>query len=203
MDCQSCGRSFSMLGQHIRQSSCPYPRLSHRQLEIVEGLLMSDGSIPDDGNDRLRFELGMVNTEFLKWVDTELQNVSTGIRTASGNKQQVSTLRTPTFAKIRNRWYQDGNKKFPIVNPTPLRLKMWYIGDGHLQQTEGRPRATIGCSNEYHRQQHLLSLFEPLGIDPSFYSEGLWMSVDETEKFLDYIGAPTPGFEEKWRNANV
>lgn len=202
MECKSCNRSFSMLGQHLRQSSCLYPKPNRRQLEIIEGLLMSDGSISDDGNDRLRFELGMVNTEFLKWVDKQLGQLSTGIRTASTG-QQVTTLRTPTFTKIRERWYKNGEKEFPIVDPTRLRMKMWYVGDGHLQQTEGRPRATIGCSNEYDRQQYLCSLFEPLGINPSFYSQGLWMSADETEKFLDYIGAPVPGFDEKWRNVNV
>lgn len=192
-----------MLGQHLRQSSCPYPEPNRRQLEIIEGLLLSDGSIPDDGNDRLRFELSMVNIPFLKWVDRELESLSTGMRTSSRNKKTVSTIRTPTFTEIRNRWYQGGEKRFPVVDPTRLRMKMWYVGDGHLQQTEGRPRSTIGCSNEYDRQQHLCSMFEPLGINPSFYSDGLWMSADETEKFLDYIGAPVPGFEEKWRNVNV
>jgi hypothetical protein len=162
---------------------------------------MSDASIPDDGNDRLRLEVEMKNREFLEWLDSELPEFSTGVR-ESGDYYRLSTIRAPCFTQIRNEWYNE-QKRFPEIDVSPLQMKMWYVGDGHIQETSGRPRIAIGCSNEFDRQQMLSSLFETFGVSPSYYSEAAWLSADETEQFLDYIGDPVAGFENKWRNANV
>ena len=200
MICVSCSNKFTYVGQHYRQSDCKYPTLSDRQKKIVSGLLMSDASIPDDGEDRLRLEIEMKNKEFLEWLDNELSEFSTGVR-ESGKYYKLSTIRAPCFTELREKWY-DNVKKFPDVSVTPLLMKMWYVGDGHLTKSDNRPMIAIGCSNEYSRQEMLTSLFKNVGVCPSYYSEAAWLSTDDTEQFLDYIGAPVAGFEYKWRNAN-
>lgn len=162
---------------------------------------MSDASIPDDGEDRLRFEVEMKSLKFLKWLDSKLEHFSTGVR-ESGKYYKLNTIRAPCFTQLRGKWYAN-KKRFPEINVSPLIMKMWYIGDGHLTDVEHRPSIAIGCSNEYDRQQMISSLFNEIGVSPSFYSESAWLSADETEQFLDYIGDPVAGFEHKWRDANV
>ena len=202
MNCIRCGETFTKVGQHYRLSSCDYPELSNNQKEILTGVLMGDGSISDDGNERLRFVVEMKNEPFLQWLHKQIPEFSTGVKKKSKGTYYISTIRCPEFRKMYDNWY-DGDKKFPeSVELTPTVLRMWYVTDGHLKQTSGRPMMTIGCKNEFDRKEFLSDLIE--FADPSFYSNGLWLSVDETERAFEYMGtSPVSGFDYKWENINV
>jgi hypothetical protein len=201
MDCVSCGTNFSYVGQHYRQSDCSYPSPSQHQLELIEGVLMGDGCIHDDGNDRLKFIVEMNNKPFLQWLKRQLPEFTTSLtKVSTTNTYKLTTIRCPAFREVYNNWYQDGAKRFPeSLQLTPARLRMWYVTDGHLRKTGGRPNITIGCSNEYHRQEYISNLI-PFA-EPSFYSDGLWLSADETELAFEYMGTdPVAGFDRKWVN---
>lgn len=201
MDCTSCGNTFSSVGQHYRQSVCTYPTLSAYQKDLVEGVLMGDGCIHDDGNERLKFIVEMNNQKFLQWLEIQLKEFTTSIVSVNNkDTYKLTTIRCPEFKKIYNRWYNNGVKKFPKdLQLTKNKLRMWYVTDGHLRETSGRPNITIGCSNEYDRQEYLSELL-PFA-NPSFYSDGLWLSVDETELAFEYMGHnPVKGFDRKWVN---
>jgi len=201
MECLSCGSDFTYVGQHYRQSACNYPQLSTYQLELVEGILMGDGCIHDDGNSRLKFIVEMNNNTFLQWLQTQMPNLTTSVtKVNTKDTHKLTTIRCPAFREVYQRWYNSGEKYFPDdLRLTPTKLRMWYVTDGHLRKTSGRPNITIGCSNEYNRQEYLSGLI-PFA-NPSFYSDGLWLSADETERAFEYMGTnPVAGFERKWVN---
>ncbi len=162
---------------------------------------MGDGCIHDDGNERLKFIVEMNNKKFLQWLQQQLPNLTTSVvNVNTKDTHKLTTIRCPAFREIYERWYVDGRKRFPKnLKLTPEKLRMWYVTDGHLRETSGRPNITIGCSNEYERQDYLTNLMD--FANPSFYSDGIWLSADETELAFEYMGYnPVAGFGRKWVN---
>jgi len=162
---------------------------------------MGDGCIHDDRNERLKFIVEMNNDDFLQWLGDELKQFKTSIVSVKNkDTYKLTTIRCPEFKSIHERWYKNDVKRFPEdLELTKNKLRMWYVTDGHLRKTSGNPNITIGCSNEYDRKSYLSELI-PFA-NPSFYSDGLWLSVDETESAFDYMGYnPVAGFGRKWVN---
>lgn len=190
--CQDCGQEFSMVGQHYRQSSCTYPKISKHDKEILEGVLMGDGCIPtDSGNPK--FVVEMTNKDFLEFL-SETLTIPTTV-SDDGYTHILRTVRMPSIKKIRDKWYKSSGKTFPKnINYSRTHLKYWYVCDGHYSNN----RATIACSNEYENKEKIKRIFNIVNVTPKFYSEGAWLSSKETEVFLDEIGQPIPGFEHKW-----
>ena len=73
---------FSSLAMHWYHESCPYPELGSRRREILTGLLLGDGSIPEvPGNHS--FRLPMINRRFLEWFNERMEYLTTGVRLRS------------------------------------------------------------------------------------------------------------------------
>lgn len=61
--CPNCSGEFINMGQHWKSSNCEYPKLSKYQQDLIRGILMSDGSVQFDENNRLKIK--MTCEEFL------------------------------------------------------------------------------------------------------------------------------------------
>jgi hypothetical protein len=179
--CPTCGEQFKNTMQHIRQSDCPYPWPTPRQQEILEGMLLGDGSIGSSNGGKGYMNITQINRQFLVWLDNELGWVSSSIslqQTAKQSKDnlrdftgekyntsdvyQLTTVRHPYFTKLEE-WYKTGEKVFPEnTKLTPMRLKMWYCSDGNKQLRQGenaRPSMVIACDNEYGNEEKLKKMF--------------------------------------------
>ena len=219
--CPNCGEVFSSLAMHWYHGSCPYPELGSRRREILTGLLLGDGSIPEvPGNHS--FRLPMINRRFLEWFNERMEYLTTGVRLvhtaaklAEDNRESgfsptaeaenyhdtyvVRTRAHPYFNELRS-WYDSGQKRFPAgLELTPTLTKFWYVSDGYLDVGQwGRPRIEIKARNESDRPDFLVSLFRDVGFNPVFKRHELRFTCDDTEALIEWMGDPPAGFEYKW-----
>lgn len=222
--CPSCSREFKRLGSHWARSECERPSFTERQTEILVGILMGDGDIHGRANKNPHFRVRMTNRKFLSYLHDCFGILSTGVfldrdaeyqynqaaesnheKFAVTNREEYSDLyglRTRSHPELHDlkRWYSTGQKRFPNnLTLTPTIAKMWYVCDGWLaQEKDSRPRVMIKAANEADRVKYLQELFTEHGFDPHFTRTELQFTTDETERFLEWIGSPPPGFRYKW-----
>ena len=207
--CHACNDEFKGITQHWRQSSCPYPEMSDYQVNLIEGLLLSDGSLYNHKKEGYRagFQIEMANEEFLLWLDQELGRFSNGVRESTSKNEKrsdeysdayhLSTIAIPDMDQFVD-WYSSGTKQYPEkLKPTPETIKMWFIGDGNLRR-DGRCR--ISCANEMEHPEVSNMLFDYIDIGISWSNHEIYIDKSQTSDFFDYIGDPVPGFEYKWPN---
>jgi transcriptional regulator with XRE-family HTH domain len=194
-----------------------YPPISHAQSELLTGALMGDASVSEtEGNPK--FVLHNTNRKYLNWFYDQTSNILNEPHLVRTAKEQAERMNGsvenyndyyaicgshPDFNVFRE-WYSSGQKRFPSdLELTRHILKMWYVCDGTLSSADnGRPHVEIAVSNEMDREDYLISLFDNLEFTPSLSYWTLYFGVDDSEKFLDWLSDPIPGFEYKWGEAN-
>lgn len=221
--CPFCKDSKNNLPNHWRLSSCDRVPYHPHHIEVIEGLLLSDGTITSYPPTS-KFQIGSTNKEFLEWLsgvfglfsgdvclsETSDQiahrNRETGFSPDADSKEYSDYYRLRTMADnrlngIRDRWYVKGEKKIPNdFQLTSRSAKMWYIGDGHIRGTGKRRQNRVAISNRSFDVDRCISILREQGFYPtsSGSNDHLLLSVSDTQKFFDYIGSPVPGFEYKW-----
>lgn len=213
MKCDNCGNEYSCITSHWSQSSCEYTSLNDYEIEIIEGLLLSDGSIVDVSNTNHKnsnFTVQMTTPRFLTWLSDQSE-IFCEVLSKDRHKDKdnwnptyaVNSLSLPDISNLRNKWYPNGEKVYPNnFNLTKLNVKLWYCGDGGLNWEGKRGAyADIKCSNESDNPDKLLRMFENLGFSPTFRQERICFN-SETTDFLNWIGKPLPGFEYKWETVD-
>jgi len=77
--------------------------------------------------------------------------------------------------------------------------RCWYACDGGLEWpgASTQPRATWTITDDTKRAACKRVLRER-DYDPMEWERRLALSLDETERFLQWLGEPTPGSEYKW-----
>lgn len=223
--CRECGSTVKSLPSHWSHTDCPYPEITEKQHEILTGLLMGDGWATKQSkiskNSSICTE--MITLEFLKWLDSELNNISRGIskaRTAEEGAKihrksgfnpnanadtysdiyKFSTISHPELNKYRS-WYGSRGKKFPDdLELTPLITKVWYCCDGSFHTSTERGQALFACFNESDRINFILELFKEKGFNPTTQRNEsiIAFSSDETEDLFEWMGDFCPGFSYKW-----
>ena len=114
-------------------------------IKVLDGLLLSDGSIADVSGKYHRFSMGSSSKEFVDYCFTKLKPVClsegpkqyTSKNAEYKNGRQAtwdfSTGTHPDFTFQYNRWYKEGVKIIPKdVSVSPTALLLWYYGDGTL-----------------------------------------------------------------------
>jgi hypothetical protein len=111
----------------------------------------------------------------------------------------------PYFDDTRTRWYTEEGKRFPEnLSLTPTLAKFWYASDGYLDVGRwGRPRVEIKSRNERTRADFLVNLFEEHGFSPQYRRHELRFTCDDTERLIEWMGDPVPGFEYKWELGSI
>ena len=118
-------------------------------LEIVDGLLLGDGSLDRSGPLRLtqcvrRAAWPRQVRRMLMEIGVPAKIIQTQPRTFwIGNQERRSNghtiVYTPAFAELksqRTRWYPSGKKIVPAdIRITPLSVSLWFCGDGSYAKT--------------------------------------------------------------------
>lgn len=221
--CPDCGDSFEKIGLHWSRGSCNYPTPDGGVDDILTGLYMGDGSLAahDSKNPYMRWN--NTNKRFLEYVDSRLRWLSTGVRlrkSAEESAQQrldrdqegwtvdpenfnpiyaTRTRRLPYFRKFK-RWTETSQKRYPDdLDLTPTVAKYWYASDGTVNWMRTHSaRIAFTCRNEQDRERFMLSLFDRAGFEAKRSKHMYYLSVRESEDFLDWMGSSVPGFEYKW-----
>jgi hypothetical protein len=216
IECPECGSEYKQIGLHWNRSSCPKPRFTESQMEIMKGLLLGDADIHSNKGTSA-FKIGMTNKEFLDWLHEKLQPLSRGIKLSkSGEKKKEEAIENglsgvsedsdfSDFYKLRTvasdeakelrKWYSSGRKRYPDTITRDM-FKYWYICDGW---DCGRYIA-IRCIDQSDRPDHTINLIEDIGINVTSFDTDrgiIRISAKSSRDFLDDTD-PVPGFEYKW-----
>ena len=100
-NCYSCGDRFKQLGNHWRQSGCNYPKISDDQMDILRGILMSDGWL-NTGWSNSRIEVEMTNEKYLNYLNNKVfSNLGTevGLKLTAEESYELRKKRDPKYAK--------------------------------------------------------------------------------------------------------
>jgi len=199
--CPDCDDVFENLGTHITLSSCEYPELSDEHIDILVGTIMGDAHIRPDG----MYEICVTEKDYVEELHSKLPDWFT---TKSGvhpvytdgydkNMWRIRSVSTNETSKIRDEWYQDGEKKFPLqkINLNGTVLTHWYANDGG---TDGRGRACLYSSNE--STDEIRDWLKDKGYDCCCDDRSIRMNRDGERKLFK-VTTPISGYEYKWQNA--
>jgi len=220
--CSGCGRWYRHLIKHWNDSDCALVTPSDEQLAVLTGILMGDGTLLRDGK-TAAVSVEMTNHRYLRWLDSELGMLSTGVSVKHTEEEQriraqnsqlegirnstsykssylLLTRKHPDFNQFRQ-WYATDEKQYPTdLAVTPTILRHWYCCDGtlNISAKKSNPEATIICKNESHREEFVVNLLEDAGFDVYVRDGRFRFPVAETRRLLDWIAPAPPGFEYKW-----
>jgi hypothetical protein len=209
VECPECGNEYKGLGYHLAKADCDYPDLTTEQRQIIQGLMIGDGSINhhnEEQNGKPFLSVKMTNPVFLNWLKHKLKPHSTTISKAQGSEKSVKqpyvlrTIRSPKFKPFA-KWYSSGKLELEQIKPSPTAMKIWYVSDGH-KNSHGENRApTLSISSRFVHadKSYFEELLEQIGITQCSMSDhAIAMRVVSSLKFWSYIGLPIPGFKNKW-----
>jgi hypothetical protein len=178
-----------------------FPTLTDRQLEIVNGSLLSDGSLAfgqtAHGNalfivSQSKYPVGKpTRVPFISWIFKELSPYSKSIFNGNSNERFIRlgdkvratksigmrTCRHTEFTILSKKWYKRiQNRNFKVVpvdlKLTPLALALWVMGDGaNIPQCRRITLSTDGF-NSSCREQLVKCLYDDLGLCAAINSVG-------------------------------
>jgi hypothetical protein len=216
------------MGNHWRQSTgCGYPELSDEQLDVIEGVLLSDGWLARqwkhscveiestkksylEHRDRSVFPdmggtISMKKDSDEVYEDAMARDTLVDNITRSGCSDIYSwrTIRHPKLNQY-NHWYDGGEKTWPEdIELNPLTFKHLYVGDGSYHQKDNYMKITT--VNEMGNKDKVEHIFSRSGIeignvryDEHTEKVDIFLSKSESERMFSVMGNPVPGFEYKW-----
>jgi hypothetical protein len=160
--------------------------------------LMGDGCVSYNSAGNPSFSVGMVEKDFVQWLNDELSPISNKICISRhSNRKDIYNFDTTPhekFTELRS-WYDGGEKRYPEdIELNPTKLKMWYVTDGG--HSNNYP--SISTHNESDRADFILSLFDDLPFGVRWSNYEVHVESDDINTFFTYIGDPVPGFRYKW-----
>lgn len=217
--CHDCGNEYVAIGRHWAASDCDYQKPTEKQLDILTGSVMGDGTVCREYNSSV--QIIMKSPNYLEYLDNQFPVLGTGVRLYMTASELAEDVRERNFADVVNdenysdqyiwktrnnpylnplaEWYSSGEKVFPDdIELTPTVLKHWYCGDG-MYKDESYIR--LAMANEMHNKGKIERMFERVGLPrPNSWDEhrAVW-NVNETDELFDYMGESLPDFEYKWR----
>lgn len=228
--CDKCGNEYKRIGTHWRHRPSHRPDFSEKQMQILRGLMAGDGSLHKKNDKNPYVVCGMTNNEYLKHLEDVFGSLGKDVVQRQTAEESAEAMRRNGLrpnAKTENYkavykwatrshnqlhqfkdWYDDEeNKVIPTdFELTPLVLKHWYVGDGHLQTVGNFFRCGITLSGQRENRDNINKLFKEAGLPEPIWRErnaenkrtSISWNKEASREILDYMGSPPPGFEYKW-----
>lgn len=223
--CHNCGMLSTQMGNHWRQNqSCDYPEITDYQMNVLTGLLMSDGWLSDHSpSTNCSIEVEMANEEYLNYLNervfpllgTQVSLSRTGEECmsptdiGSDNPDDYSdiyswrTIKHPSINKFKE-WREYGKKLWPSdLEMNGTILKHLYVGDGSFHQKDEYMKITT--VNEMDNEEKVINMFKSAGIqinnfryDKHTDKVDMFFSKEESKRLFGIMGSPPLGFEYKW-----
>lgn len=220
--CYDCGKEFDNLSNHWNFSSCNSISYHDHQIEIIEGLLLGDGTITSNPPNS-KFQIGSTNKEFLQHLqkvfgcfsgtvafsesasDIAKRNRNSGFSNNAKSENYNDYYKFRTMAderlnSIRNEWYQSSKSIPDNFTLTHRQFKYWYVSDGSLKFDGTRAvNPSVNISNVSFNTDRCVELIQELGYDArSQSSNWIRITTEDSKRLLNNLGSPIPGFEYKW-----
>jgi len=172
--------------------------LDKRILEVLDGLMLSDGSIVASGNGH-RFSLGTSQKEFANYCFQRLEALcGTEPKFYPSSKGRGNwifhTLSHVDFTQQHQRWYPNGTKIIPHdVSLSPMSLLLWYYGDGTLVKGKTGNSCTLRLSTDSFDRESIEMIAKRLDLELGIRSKitaerRLRLKTESIPTFISYIG---------------
>ncbi|UBF22951.1 LAGLIDADG endonuclease [Haloarcula virus HVTV-2] len=203
--CPTCGKRFERIGRHWSHNPQHRPNFTEKQMDILTGILMSDGHIDRSGTPLL--VLKTTNDRYLNHLKKQfgvLSNEPYLYKEKSGRANDMYNWTTKSHVQLKElgQWYSSGKKTWPEdISLTPTVLKHLFIGDGSYSKHGSNDHISISIANERQNTEKVEGYFENVDLPtPSNWTEhGAHWNVEDSETLWEYMGEPLPGYEYKWK----
>lgn len=199
--------------------------LTTKDLDIINGLLISDGSLHRKGrtnpNRQAHFSLSSKHSEFVNWTAENLSlelgtilEVTQTFKFGTFTRYDYISKTDSSLTELDKIWYPENND-FKKVIPdnleiTPLMLKLWFVGDGcSLYNKIKTEIQVISLSTDGFNLEYIESICAKLNQLNLFFKVcktknnkyNLMMHrQDDCQYFLNYIGQSYwRCFDYKWK----
>ncbi|KAB7518806.1 hypothetical protein [Halosegnis rubeus] len=196
--CPACDQGpYRSLGQHwARSADCSPPTLDDRRDEFVRGLLLGDASL--EGRSTPLLAITSMREQHARWIHDELGWLSRGVEQMEGGAYRVRTVVHPRFGRYLT-W--SGGDGVPTTGweLTPRAARPWYACDGGFSFTSAGAtgQVTFPAATDA-RQRALERLLGRAGFRALRWDRRVALPRSVTQRWLDWLGEPTPGSEHKW-----
>lgn len=206
--CPQCGAEYAWFAQHwARSADCGHPVLDDHQHDMVQGLLLGDGSVEGnpEGNAKIRF--ATATRRFAEWAYDHLGWIASSLdrhsRSDGEDQFRVVTLAHPELNHYRD-WYGDDGKRLPCgYRFTPTAARAFHACDGTLSfGYRGRPHIEYRAATEQYRDR-LLAALSRAGFSATESEKRVRILADGVDAWLEWIGDPAPGVSHKWETNRV
>jgi len=205
--CPTCDRERERLSRHWSSALCSTPTVSDRQHELITGLLLGNGSVQGNGENK-HFQISTRWRPFADWIFNELDWLSHSIvridpdRMDHGHRYVVRTHAHSALTRYRSCYDGDG-KHLPSPESIPFSSRVgraWWATAGGLQwhgEYATQRTGTISAEAD-DRAQRVVALFEAVGLEPTRAGARVQLPPKQVTGWLDWIDDPVPGIEYKW-----
>ena len=175
--------------------------LSQEAIEFIYGELLGDGCVTQHSkvsavyghSSKYRSYLEWLSSEFNRFGIEQVGKINRRVHKCGAITYKYTTRSYPELLEMRKLWYPYGKKIIPrSLRISPLMLRQHYIGDGALRHNgNGRPSISLHTDGFKPADVGFLrGLLKNVGIITSYYKShnSIYISVNETPKFLSYIG---------------
>jgi len=179
---------YERLGRHWYHFSDHRPHFTQKEMEVLRGVLMGDGSLATSSVNP-HIDIQMINEEYLEYLDDMFGCLSTGVRLektprelAKSNKNEdfkeydnpenyspLYRLRTRNHPQLSvfESWYDSEKKQWDEgIELTPTVLKHYYACDGTLDERKHPNSSSIRISAvlEEKNRQKVAKIFNDVGL---------------------------------------
>ena len=225
--CPECDGEYERLAGHWK-GPCGPPALDRRQRTLIAGLLLGDGHVGGNGENR-HFQLSTRWRPFARWVFAELDWLAARVvritdardeRRPPAQRYVVRTHAHPGLSRL-SEWYyssEDGSEAatgeslsakqlpapadFPGGALTSRIGRAWHATAGSLAWSAPEYATTRQASFSAEanaRAERIVALLESVGLEPTRAGKRVQLPPKQTTGWLGWIGTdPVPGVAYKW-----
>jgi len=214
--CQNCNEIFFKRKDKIKQKCCSIScnteykhklrevTLTQNDLEIINGSLLSDGSITKGKKVKnYRFSHSSTNEEYIDYIKQELSfNITKSkLKKRKNNKipYQLTTTHQKVFDDLRKKWYKNDKQVPKDLKLTKTTILHWFLGDGSLCNKTG----VILCTDSFNNDSidYLMKELDKTIKCKTYKKKNNRIVIPNkyVYEFFEYIGqSPIYSFLYKW-----
>lgn len=212
-------RTLSRAVHLSRMNDCS---LNRKQISVIEGELLGDGSLQKYKNRQhgdYYFILNstvlghclLLKSELPDGLSCEKTPYEVGRKIRDSPIWSFKTRSCPDFTKLRERWYESGKKEVPkSLSLNKTSLYHWYIGDGSIRKKSNKPYYIFFSTDGFTKKSiKLLSeKLTNLGYETRIWQSSnpktgcglrIFLLREASIKFLNNITNKIPEYDYKWK----